>query len=209
MKIVNFAEKLEKVLKEHGLKQVQLARLIGQTPKNISRLKKEDDIPEKFIAKLCSALKLPDDYFSNNRNASGTKPDDYFQVPFREAEGGMGGGCHVGSRKIFSHISLSKSFLLQKTNNLDKLSFIHASGDSMYPTIVPDAAVLIDESQIKPINNRIYYIMLNNCYYIKRLEVKDEQVIAIISDNGNKREELTEADRLEIFGRAILQQSNL
>lgn len=134
---------------------------------------------------------------------------DYFPVPFREARGGMGGGSCVGSKAINSYISLKKEYLFSRTSRLDQLSFIHADGDSMEPTIPPDAAVLIDESQTQPLNGKIYYIFLNGEYYIKRLLVSAGKVTAIQSDNGPHIKEITEADTIQIIGRALLQMGNL
>lgn len=207
MKIENFSEKLEAILRRRGMTQAQLAELAQVTERHISRVKKEEEIPEIFMKKICNALEINLSEFTDNP-ALGSY-DDYYPVPFREAGGAMGGGYHIGSRKIISHISLRRDFLLTKTNNLEALSFIHASGESMSPTIPPDAAVLIDESQKEPMNNKIYYVMLNGLYFIKRVEVKEGRVMSIISDNGLIKTEIAADDCFEILGRAILQQSAL
>lgn len=207
MNIPNFSHKLEAILKEKNWKQADLAEKMGITPRHLSKVKNGgDEIAEVFLKKICSALELSLDYFTESQVDRST---DYFSVPFREAGGGMGGGYFSASRKVVSYISLRRDFLLSKTSNLEALSFIHASGDSMSPTIPPDAIVLIDESQIEPINNKIFYIMFNNCFFIKRLEVKNGYVTALLSDNGNRREEIGAQDNIEILGKAILQQTLL
>jgi SOS-response transcriptional repressor LexA len=209
MHIENFSQKLESILSEKKLSQTALANMMGVTARHLSRVKKSEDIPEKFFEKLCSALNISPRYF-----AQGIEPElnqgDYYPVPFRDAGGGMGGGYSIASRQTVSHISLRRDFLRRKTNNLEKLSFIHASGDSMSPTIPTDAAVLIDEGQTEPINNKIFFVMLNGEYYIKRLEVEEGEVVALISDNSDyPKIVLTEFDYVEILGRALLQQAEL
>lgn len=207
MKINNFSEKLEAILRKKGLSQAELAQKIGKTARHLSRVKQEGDVSEKMLRAICSGLEIPVSYFIHE--LSPQEQDDYYPVPFREAGGSMGGGYNIGSRRIQSHISLRRDFLRRKTNNLEKLSFIHASGDSMFPSIPTDAAVLIDEGQLEPVHNKIFYILFNGEYFIKRLEVREGVVTAIISDNGNKRIEISESDNLQILGRAILQQSEL
>lgn len=205
MKIHNFSGKLERLLKARGMTQAQLADKAAVTERHISRVKNAEEVPEPFLKKICAALNVDLSEFGDLSVYNG----DYFAVPFREAGGAMGEGCFIGSKKIISHISLRRDFLLTKTSNLEALSFIHAAGESMSPTIPPDAAVLIDESQKEPINHKIYYIMLNGLYLIKRLEVKNGRTTAIISDNNFEKREILADDHFEILGRAILQQSEL
>lgn len=205
MKIENFGEKLDKILKERGLKQVQLAEMADITERHLSRMKKNTEIPEIFLKKICTALNLSQLEFLN----LGQSNEEFVPDPFRAASGGMGGGSYENSRRVLSHISLRKSFLLTMTNHPEAVSFIRAIGESMSPTIPPDAIVLIDESQIDPINNKIYYILLNDELLIKRLEVKNGYVRSIISDNGYTKVDIADDDNLEIIGRAIFQYTEL
>lgn len=206
MRIPNFEDKLAALLKKHGLTQAALAEKLNISANHVSRVKRGDDeVSEKFLRKLCGAFNISIEEFIGSSAPS----SDYFPVPLREAGGSMGGGHYQGSRRILSYISLRRDFLLTKTSNLDHLSFIHAAGDSMFPTIPPDAAVLIDEGQIEPINGKIFYVLLNDALLIKRLEVRDGRVIALLSDNGDRREVLAEDDSLQILGKAILQQTLL
>lgn len=207
MNIPDFPERLDAFLKERGMTQADLAKCAGYTPRHVSKAKQQTEkIPEAFFHKICEALKITPEEFLRPRNLS---IYEYFPVPLREASGSMGAGGFSGSRKIESYISLRKDFLLTKTSHLEALSFIHASGESMFPTIPPDAAVLIDESQREPVNKKIFYVMLNGMFLIKRLEVKEGKVKALVSDNGEIREEIGEQDELEILGRALLQQTML
>lgn len=207
MLIPQFAEKLERILKQRGLTQTAFADMVGFSPRHLSKVKTGgDEVSEITIKKICAALEMSIDEFLEKETS---EDNEYFPVPFREASGSMGGGGYNNSKKIISYISLRRDFLRTKTNSLASLSFINAFGESMSPTIPPDAIVLIDESQKEPVNGKIFYIMLNDIYLIKRLEVKQGKTIALISDNGNIREPIGPQDTLEILGRALLQQTML
>lgn len=212
MKIEKFETLLNLALNEAGINQAELALRMDISPRHISRVKKSGgDVPQKFFDNMCAALGISPEKFLSPHNSTPQQAngDEYFPVPFREAGGGMGGGFDASSRKIISHISMKKDFLMHKTNNMNNLSFIHAVGESMSPNILPEASILIDEGQTKPVNNKIYYILWNGQYYIKRLEVKDGAITAIISDNGNRRDELNSDDQIEVLGRAIMQVGDL
>lgn len=208
MLIPQFADRLEAILKEQGMTQAQLADKAGYTARHLSVTKNSGgEISEKMFNRICGALGMaPSEFLQDSANKI---EDDYFPVPYREASGGMGGGSFVGSKKVKSFISLQRSFLFSKTNSLESLSFINAFGESMAPTIPPDAIVLIDESQREPVNGKIFFVMLNDVYLIKRIEVKDGKVVALLSDNGNKRYEIGQQETLQVLGRAILQQTLL
>lgn len=205
MKIDRFEEKLDRLLKARGLKQAQLAEMADITPRHLSRTKKSGDIPEVFLKKICAALNISPLEFTGLDQ----RGEEFVPVPFREASSGMGAGSVESSKRILSHISLRKSFLLTKTSHPEALSFIRAVGESMSPTIPPDAIVLIDESQTEPINNKIYFIQLNGELLIKRLEVREGRVRAIISDNGFIKTPIDQDDAMEVLGRAIFQYTEL
>lgn len=207
MIVPNFANKLERTLKQRELTQNAFAEMVGISPRHLSKVKTGgDEVSEITLKKICAALGMSIKEFMDEE---AYPENEYFPVPFRETGGSMGGGSYNNSKKIISYISLRRDFLRSKTNSLESLSFINAFGESMSPTIPPDAIVLIDESQKEPVNGRIFYVMLNDIYLIKRLEVKEGKAVALISDNGNLRDIIGPQDTFEILGRAILQQTML
>ena len=122
----------------------------------------------------------------------------------------MGGSYDNGSREIEAYFPVRKEMIYRIGAPLSSLSFVHARGDSMYPTINESAAVLIDETDIVPENGKIYYLLFQDRYLIKRVEVDGcGRVVALISDNGPVRREIGEQETVEIIGRCRLQQSEL
>ena len=207
MILPDFPQKLDALLQKKGILQKELAAMCKISDRHLSRVKRDMEhvVPDKILQAICTALDTPISYFWKDAVADA----EYFPVPYRDAGGGMGGGYAVGSRRVNSYLSIRTDYLRHRTNNLDKLSFVHASGESMLPTIPADTSVLIDEGQTEPVNNKIFYIMLNGEYFIKRLEVNDGSITAIISDNGNARYIVTAQDTVEVLGRAILQIGDL
>jgi transcriptional regulator with XRE-family HTH domain len=131
------------------------------------------------------------------------KESAYLHVPWLEAEASMGGGSTVVSKKIISHLAFRADWLLQKGSS-KKMAVINAEGVSMEPTIADGSVVLINEAQTyPPIDGKIYFVCRGTELFLKRLKVKDERVIALISDNGSKEETLATEDHFEILGRAI------
>lgn len=199
-----FSEKLDEALRKKGMTQKRLAENIGWSDRHLSRLKK-GSIKYEQIKTIADTLGLDIGFFIGQNS----EDEGYFKVPFRKARGAMGGGCASGSRQVVSHMSFKFDWLMTKTTNPENLSIIRAVGESMLPTISPDSMVLIDEGQIDPVNGKIFYLMLNDEYYLKRIQSSSGHVKAIISDNGGELLEILESDRLEILGRAIIQVNEL
>ena len=133
----------------------------------------------------------------------GQDTQDYIHIPWMEAEASMGGGSAVVSKKIRSHMSFRADWILAK-GNPKNMAVINAGGNSMAPTIPDDSIVLINEGKAHPaIDGKIYFVCYGEDIFIKRLKVKNERVVAIISDNGPKEDELEPEKHFEILGQAI------
>lgn len=202
-----FSQQLDEALRTTGISQHELAERIGMTARSLSRIKRSPDVPLTYehISRVAAALNYDINFFTGPKIDN----DGYVKVPFREANAGMGGGCTNGSRRILSHMSFKVDWLMTKTTHPEKLSLIKAVGDSMSPTIPPDSVVMIDEGQIEPINGKIFYLSINNEYFIKRIETSGGVITALLSDNGPHRRPIDGADIVQIFGRALVQVGEL
>ncbi|MDR2051680.1 MAG: S24 family peptidase [Deltaproteobacteria bacterium] len=130
-------------------------------------------------------------------------PEIYFQVPWLEARASMGGGSLEVSRKIRSHLSFRRDWLLAK-GNADNMVVISVEGDSMSPTIPDGSVVLINEgSASPPVNGKIYLVCYLDELFLKRLKVRDHQVLALISDFDSSEIFIKKGEYFAILGRAI------
>lgn len=192
--------RLTQLLRNSGMMLKELADRLGVSNAALSKARKRGRIRAELLDGICAEFNVDRGYFAGELAAEN---GDYQSIPYREAEASMGGGSPMGSRRILSFLGIRKEQLLSRTSNLDRLSIIHSDGDSMAPTIPFDSNVLIDESSIVPVNDEIYFFLLNDEYLIKRIRTENGKAIGYISDNGGILVPFGEDDHIEILGRVI------
>lgn len=116
------------------------------------------------------------------------------------------GGWNERSEKIGS-IPFRGSYLRQLGVEPRSVHAVHASGDSMFPTIADGAAVLIDTSKREVVGDGIYAFVLDSYARIKRIQKGMDGSLNFLSDNAAlyppERLPGDRADGLEIVGRAF------
>lgn len=128
---------------------------------------------------------------------------DYYQVPWLEARASMGGGSLEVSKKVKSYLSFRRDWLLSK-GPIGNMVVVSVQGDSMSPTIPDGSVVLINESiGGAPINGKIYLVCYRDELFIKRLRVKDNRAVAIVSDLDGSEISIKKSEYFNIIGRAI------
>jgi phage repressor protein C with HTH and peptisase S24 domain len=190
------------LLLERGMTRARLAALMGVNRGTVTRWLKGERTASRSNAEVVAgymrALGLdPARFFGGDEDAS------YTQIPWLVAEASMGSGSLEVSKEVISHLSFQTSWILSK-GNPGKMVVINAVGDSMSPTIPDGAVVLINEAAKEPINGKIYFVRCGSEIYLKRLRVKNGQVLALISDAPHVPEKTPDpAEPFEILGRAV------
>ncbi|MCW9698166.1 helix-turn-helix domain-containing protein [Avibacterium sp. 20-129] len=132
--------------------------------------------------------------FELNRNLSETAPptpaitaaqsaDSLELVPFYDVQASAGfTAISEGAYAPDDYIGLSKRWLNLRGFYLNKLAFITASGDSMYPTISDGDMLLINLASKQPKDGKIYVLRSGEQIWVKRVQGIING-IRLISDN--------------------------
>lgn len=111
-------------------------------------------------------------------------------------------GLDVGGEMAFSPDWIER----QLGPNRGALASITVSGDSMAPTILDGETVIIDTTQAEISVSGIYVIAPRGRKQLKRIHLRLDGSLEVISDNGAYRAELVPADReadLHVVGRMV------
>lgn len=185
--------------------QAALAGLVGVTRQHLGavlngRVEPGRELLESLARVLMvsvSELLSP----STLATAQATNGSPFIPIPLRAASGSMGSGALEGSRRIKTHLAFREDWAYQK-GSPSHMSVIRATGSSMSPTIPDGCMVLIDESQTELLSGRVYYVAMNEEYFIKRM-VKAGGKWFMESDGDGSRVEVKAHDHFEVFGRAL------
>lgn len=109
--------------------------------------------------------------------------DDMERVPFYDVQASAGLGALNGD--VYApddYIGLSKQWLAVRGLYINRLAFITASGDSMYPTISDGDMLLINQAAKQPKDGKIYVFRQGDQLWVKRVQ-GIMGGIRLISDN--------------------------
>ncbi|MHB1678869.1 MAG: S24 family peptidase [Sulfuriferula sp.] len=139
-----------------------------------------------------------------------TAPEKMLHIPVLNIEGSLGSGREAPNHEVVaSQISVSEPWLRRNLvfSAPGNLSIITGSGDSMKPTFSDGDLLLVDRGITEVKVDAVYVSELYNKIYIKRLQLRPDGAILMISDNKAYEPYVILAKDLEaihIRGRVLL-----
>ena len=151
-------------------------------------------------------LKQIEDYFQVSfslGNATETIQLDYIHIT-----PSCGRGTVVMDDADVTPVRIGKEVIkdIWKVSSPDVLKLFKASGDSMADTIEDGNILLVDTSRTDYHNGGIYVLTINNDWFVKRLRLKINGDLEIISDNPKYEPEVLRPNtdiEINVVGRVI------
>ncbi len=203
---MNFEEIIEKIKdilsNEIGEKKVlnkDVAKALGITPENLSVLKKRNKIPFEEIAYFCAKRKISINWLLFNQQSEEIfRQTEKFSTIryFKDINASAGGGA-INFDENYEIIYLDKKII---DKNLDAINVI---GDSMEPTIKDGSVIFIDRNDTNIINGGIFVISTPAGVFVKRVRLKSNGEIELISDNKAYLPETISGNEIKIIGKVV------
>lgn len=193
---------LDDLMSERGLNDNALSKAAGFNHPYISKIRERRSVPKAAtMATIAKALKVPTATLMDPHAA--TAPVQVFDV-----QAAAGDGALIDHEHLAGLLTFDRNYLRTMTNaRPDQLSIIQAWGDSMEPTIPENAWVMVDHTQTKIVDRRIYAFRQNDDARIKRLLVQQGGgAVTLRSDNDSpvwRDSEPVSASDLDVIGRVI------
>ncbi|GAB6044964.1 S24 family peptidase [Caminibacter profundus] len=176
-----------------------VAKALNLTPENLSMLKKRNKIPYEEIAYFCATRKISINWLLFDQNSEEiVKNTDKFSVIkyFKNINASAGGGA-INFDENYEILYIDKKLI---DKNLDA---IHVIGDSMEPTIKDGSIIFINRNDKNIANGGIFVISTSSGTFVKRVNLKSNGEIELISDNKIYPVETVLANDIEIVGKVI------
>lgn len=134
---------------------------------------------------------------------------DFVHVPRYDVKASAGHGAVVNDESIVDSLAFKRDWIVRALG-LDpaRLALIDVAGDSMTPTISDGDLILLDTRPMTHRAEGIYVISHDNALLVKRLRVRLNGDVEIISDNPRYGSETITGEqltRLRIVGRVVWQ----
>lgn len=199
VKYTAFVDGLQKLI-NYTPTVTELANIIGITQNALSSRKSSNGyLTEKEQNKILQHYKN----IINNSN------DDYITIEHIGIKPECGNGLMVYSDPEIKPIRISADTITRymRCSNPSNLKAFTARGDSMRPLIEDGDTVLVDIGRTDIVNQGVFVFTSNNEWRIKRLNLKLNGTLEVISDNPTyEKEYLTPDDNIDIVirGRVVL-----
>jgi phage repressor protein C with HTH and peptisase S24 domain len=205
--------------------QGRVAQLTDRTTRQIRRYLDGDEAPLTVVSRIAEAANVTLDWLVSGRlpvhhldtldqfreaatdGAMVGESDGFVLIPRFGVAASAGAGSMVEADAIDGFISFRESWVRRTLGlNPKRLALISAEGDSMRPTITEGDVLLIDTSIRRVRDSAIYVLRLDGVLLVKRLRLRMDGSVDVISDNPAYQPELltaTHVESLSIAGRVV------
>ncbi len=183
MEFDKIIEKIKDIISEEvGERKVlnkDVAKALGVTPEHLSMLKKRNKIPFEELAYFCAKRKISLNWLLFDQQIENIAPqtEKFAKIRyFKDINASAGGGA-INFDENYEILYIDKKII---NKDLDAINVI---GDSMEPTIKDGSIIFIDRNDKNVQNGGIFVIATTAGVFVKRVNLKSNGKIELISDN--------------------------
>jgi len=210
LSFLEITERLKDILsKELGNKKVydkDVAAALGISKENFSVMKKREKVPVEEIALFCAKRGISINWLLFDQDPSflceQTQKFAYIKY-FKDINASAGGGAinyENMAQKLYLDKELETFFGKENIKNIEALNII---GDSMEPLLRDESIIFIDKSKKDIKKGGIFVFATNAGVFIKRVILKADGNVELISENRIYPKETISIDEVSIVGKVI------
>lgn len=209
--IFNVLHKIKDILSEEvGDRKVfdkDVAEALGINQLTLATMKNRAKIPYKEILEFCAKRKISINWllFDQVVESLQSETDKYARIHyFRDIYASAGGGAlnedEAGEMMYLDEEIVTK---LGGLGMIKHIQAINVLGDSMEPTLYSGDVVFINKEYINAKKAGIYVVSTPAGLFIKRLQVRTNGNIALVSDNEAYAPEVLNAEDVRVLGKVV------
>lgn len=209
--IFEVLHKIKDVLsKEVGERKVfdkDVAEALGINQLTLATMKNRDKIPYKEIVEFCAKRKISINWllFDQFVESLQSETEKFARIHyFRDIYASAGGGA-LNEEEEGEMMVLDEE-IVQKLGGMGSIKHIQAInvlGDSMEPTLNSGDVVFINREYKNALKSGIYVVSTPAGLFIKRLQLKSNGTVALVSDNESYAPEIVNVGDVEVIGKVV------
>lgn len=164
-------------------------------------------LPEEARKRLLAAADVPSNVITADFSGLRTRPDEIL-IPQYDVRGAMGHGqVPADYNEAIRNLIVREDVLREKGvtyTSTSALAMITGWGQSMEGTINDKDPVIVDRGVTEFVGEGVYVVTWHGLLYIKRLQMKDEDHLWLISDNKNNKDQEARIDDVTIHAKVLL-----
>lgn len=174
---------------------------------SLATMKSRNKIPYKEILEFCAKKKISINWLMFDQIVESLEQETqkFAKVSyFKDIYASAGGGA-LNYEEANQSLTIDEEILhhIGGAGNLKDIQAINVIGDSMEPTLNDGDIVFIDRTSTNPNKAGVYIVSTPFGLFIKRLQLKANGMVALVSDNPNYSDELVNTEDVEVLGKVI------
>jgi SOS-response transcriptional repressor LexA len=203
-------EKLKDILSADGkygkVFDKDVANSLELSQANFATMKNRGKIPFSNILNFCAKKKISINWLLYDQNPGSLvdSTDKYWIKYYPSVSVSAGGGAYEAEDN-YESLALPEYFIsmLGGKENLKNIDAINVIGDSMEPTLNSDNIIFVDKTKKDALRDGIYAFTTTHGLFVKRIQIRVDGKLDIISDNKDYPSQILNKNDLEILGKVI------
>lgn len=184
-----------------------VAELLDISQMNFATMKKRNKIPYEELLNFCAKRSIAINWLLYNQSPESLiEPTNrFYMVRYFSSVNASAGGGAENEELEYEPLVLEENFVasLGGERELRHIEAINVSGDSMEPSFSYNDIIFINRSKTDISRGGIFTIRTEHGLFIKRLQVRIDGKLDIISDNKDYPTYVARKDEVEIIGRVV------
>ncbi|MDD3343177.1 MAG: LexA family transcriptional regulator [Sulfurospirillaceae bacterium] len=173
----------------------------------LATMKSRNRIPYKEILEFCAKRKISINWlmFDQIVESLQAETEKFARINyFKDIYASAGGGA-LNEEEDSEPMYLDEEVLerLGGMKSVKHLQAINVLGDSMEPTLYSGDVVFINKEYTNALKSGIYIVSTPAGLFIKRLQLKSNGMVALVSDNESYAPEIVGASDVKILGKVV------
>ncbi|MDO9208891.1 MAG: S24 family peptidase, partial [Sulfuricurvum sp.] len=182
-----------------------VAELLDISQMNFATMKKRNKIPFNELLDFCAKRSIAINWLLYNQSPESLiEPTNrFYMVRYFPSVSASAGGGAENEELEYEPLMLEENFVISLggEKELRHIEAINVSGDSMEPSFAYNDIVFINRSKVDVDRGGIFTIRTEHGLFIKRIQVRIDGKLDIISDNKDYPISIAMRNEVEIVGR--------
>lgn len=184
-----------------------VAELLDISQMNFATMKKRNKIPFNELLDFCAKRSIAINWLLYNQSPESLiEPTNrFYMVRYFPSVSASAGGGAENEELEYEPLMLEENFVISLggEKELRHIEAINVSGDSMEPSFAYNDIVFINRSKVDVGRGGIFTIRTEHGLFIKRIQVRIDGKLDIISDNKDYPISIALRNEVEIVGRVV------
>lgn len=184
-----------------------VAELLQISQMNFATMKKRNKIPFNELLDFCAKRSIAINWLLYNQSPESLiEPTNrFYMVRYFSSVSASAGGGAENEELDYEPLMLGEEFIasLGGEKELRYIEAINVSGDSMEPSFSYNDIVFINRSKTDIARGGIFTIRTEHGLFIKRIQVRIDGKLDIISDNKDYPISVVQRNEVEVIGRVV------